>query len=152
MALEIGSTVSGKVIRISTEGVFVSLPEGNTGFIPAARTGAAFSVGETIIARIVTRSEGGFELAVISARVEMSTDPFEKEFHRLNHVLQTHAPQPAVPRGERDPLLEERLEEWIKNVEAGLIRLRKHRGKRLNETFDEQGGRESHAQRDRRHR
>ncbi len=152
MALEIGSTVSGKVIRISAEGAFVALPEGNTGLIPAAQNGAAFSVGETIIARIVTRGEGGFELAVISARVEMSADPFEKEFHRLNHVLQTRTPQPEVPRREREPLLEERLEEWIKDVEVGLSRLRKNRGKRLNETFDEQGGREAHAQRDRRHR
>lgn len=152
MALEIGSTVSGKVIRISAEGAFVSLPEGNTGFIPAAPNGAAFSVGEIVIGRIVTRSEEGFELTVISARVETAVDPFEKEFHRLNHVLQTHAPQPAVSRGEREPLLEEQLEGWIKDVEAGLSRLRKHRGKRLNETFDEQGGRESHAQRNRRHR
>ena len=153
MSLEIGSTVSGKVIKISAEGVLVSLPEGNTGLIPASQcTATAFTVGELVLARIITQGkEDRFELSIISARVEASVDPFEKEFHRLNNVLNTHTPQPTVPRREREPMLEERLEAWIKEVETGLARLRKHRGKRLNETFDEQGGRNSHAQRDRRH-
>ncbi len=152
MSLEIGSTVSGKVIRISAEGIFVALPEGNTGFIPASQCSeTTFSVGELVLAQVVTQGEDRFELSIISARVEASVDPFEKEFHRLNNVLHTHTPQPTVPRKEREPMLEEQLEAWIKEVEAGLARLRKHRGKRLNETFDEQGGRNSHAQRERRH-
>lgn len=151
MTLEIGSTVSGRVIRIAAEGVFVSLPEGNTGFIPASQPGdRSLSVGKTIVARIVTQVEGRFELAIVSERIEATTvDPFEKEFHRLNHVLNSHAPQAATIRREREPLWEERLETWIKDVETGLVRLRKHRGRRLNQGFDEKRRRESHAQRDR---
>ena len=152
MTLEIGSTVSGKVIRIAAEGVFVSLPEGNTGFIPASQGGdrSLLSVGKTVVARIVTQEEGHFELAIVSERMEArSADPFEKEFHRLNHVLNAHTPQAATFRGEREPLWEERLEAWIKDAETGLVRLRKHREKRLNQGFDEKGRREEHAQRNR---
>lgn len=153
MAIQIGATVSGKVIRISAEGTFVSLPEGKTGLIPAPHEGAVFSVGETIVARVVTTGEGEgvVELAFVSARVAGTADPFEKEFNRLNHVLQSCAPRSISPPSSQEPLLEERLKAWVKEAEAGLSRLRKHRGKRLSETIEGHEGRRN-AKRDRNHR
>ncbi len=143
MTLEVGATVTGKVIKIIAEGVLVSLPDGKTGLIPVTQgTGRSyFSAGEVIITRITTpEAEGRFELALVSA--EMSSKPadrFEQEVSRLNHVLKLHSPQAEVRPRTREPLWEEQLEKWITSVDRGLSHLRKHRGKRLNETFYKEG-------------
>lgn len=137
MTLEVGATVTGKVIRIIAEGILVSLPEGETGLIPATQDVGRFSVGKMIAVEVIApEKEGRFGLAVVSDHVEVATvDQFEQDVDRLNHVLKLHTPQAEVRPRTREPLWEERLERWITHVSQGLSHLRKHRGKRLNETF-----------------
>ncbi len=137
MTLEVGATVTGKVIRIIAEGVLVSLPGGETGLIPATQDAGRFSVGKMIVTKVITpEKEGRLELAVVSDHVEEDiVDQFEQDVDRLNHVLKLHTPQAEVRPRTREPLWEEQLERWITHVGQGLSHLRKHRGKRLNETF-----------------
>ena len=158
MAAEIGRAVSGEVLSVSPEGVLIALPDGATGLIPvseASPTGigsARFRVGERVRVRLLGQGDDGrFDLSLLPQELEHS-DAFDQEFHRLNHVLRARSPQPGAQRAPRERTQEEEIKHWLKRVETGFARLRKHRAERqaLGAQDDEDGGRG--AQRDRGHR
>ena len=156
--MEIGSAVSGEVQAVSAEGVVVALPGGACGLVPASEASpmgigsARFRVGERIRVRVLAQGEDGrFDLSLLPEEIQHS-DAFDQEFHRLNHVLRARSPRPGAQRGPRERLAEEEIKTWLRRVEAGFARLRKHRAERLalGALDDEEGG--ASAKRDRGHR
>ena len=160
MTLEIGATVSGEVVVVRPEGVVVSLPEGQIGIVaaceplPAETLKDRFRSRERITVKIVERREDGrFNLSVLPPREVRSEDRFDRDFHRLNHVLSRRPTKLAVEQERRDPVSEESIKEWIGQTDQAIGRLRRHRAKRLSETFDgdrSEGG--ADAKRRRHHR
>ena len=143
MSLEIGGTVSGEIVEITTDGVLVSLPEDQSGWVPSCESlpaeilSAQFRIGERVTVKLVSQEEDGrFSLSILPPKEGLkSTDMFDKEFHRLNHVLNSRSSKFPLARVQHDRSVEESIEEWIDQVEKGLSRLHKHRGKRLSKEF-----------------
>jgi len=151
MQLEVGATLSGEVVKVSPDGVLVSLPEGQIGLVPVSDSlpletmRAQFYSGAHVMVKIVVQGKDD--------RFTLSSDAFDREFHRLNHVLTNRPSKITLARTQRDRLVEECIEDWIGQVEVGLSRIRKHRGKRLSEEFYDRGMDGGlHAQRDAHHR
>jgi hypothetical protein len=162
MPFKTGQTIPGQVVEIGSEGLVVSLPDGETGVIDlplsTGRTIRGESrPGDPITVRVVgRRADGRHRLQPVQREVPIespSGDAFDRAFHRLNHVLKSRAPsQPTVP-ARREAVIEERIEAWIVEAEGGLERLRKHRNRRLSEDLRDkrkQGG--DRGERNRRHR
>jgi predicted RNA-binding protein with RPS1 domain len=141
MSLKVGAIVSGTIVEVTEEGIVVSLPEGGGGLIPSSasssieRIKSEFCPGGTVLVSIVSQGEGGWAmLAFAPPREGDGAHVFDQEFHRLNHALTNcSSPQRPVPSDEAS--VEEQIEEWTGQVKKGLSRLRKHRGRRLNEEF-----------------
>ncbi len=97
---------------------------------------ARFSSGMRVTIEVIALGESDrCVLSLIPAAATEETTAFDREFHRLNHVL-TNC---SIPRQEqvreRPAVVEEKIESWIAEVEEGIARLRKHRGARLSEEF-----------------
>ena len=158
MAFEIGSHVSGEVTAIGAEGVVVSLGEGRTGLASAStgaasREGAALRVGERVTVRVLGDGPDGRLEVQILPHEERPADAFDREFHRLKSVLKGRSSKLASARASRERLEEEEVEKWVAQAEAGLARLRDHRGQRLAEAFyDEEGEGSADAKREAGHR
>jgi len=160
MSLEIGATVSGKIVDIHPEGVTVSLPDDQIGLVPVCKSlptetlKVRFHIGEQVAVRIVGRKEDGrFSLSILSPKEAGPTDAFDQEFHRLNHVLRSRPPKKlTLEHTQREPTVEESIKEWTNQAEQSVNRLHRHRAKRLRETFyddESEGG--PHAKRNRHH-
>jgi len=138
VSVELGATVSGEVTRVNKTEIAVAMPDGNTGIIRTQQYSAQgkltrkqFCVGEQVTARITACDQSGrYILTPLLPEVNHHTDEFERNFCKLNHIL-NHSSRPATHAGERP--LEERLRTWDNQVETALANLRKHRNKRLNE-------------------
>ena len=160
MQLEVGATLSGEVVKVSPDGVLVSLPEGQIGLVPVSDSlpletmRAQFYSGTHVMVKIVAQGKDDrFTLSILSSQEEKPSDAFDREFHRLNHVLTNRPSKITLAGTQRDRLVEECIEDWIGQVEVGLSRIRKHRGKRLSEEFYDRGMDGGlHAQRDAHHR
>jgi predicted RNA-binding protein with RPS1 domain len=161
MTLEIGVTVSGKIVDIPPEGVLVSLSDNQIGLVPVCESlpsealKVRFHIGEQVTVRIVGRKEDGrFNLSILPPKEAGPTDAFDREFHRLNHVLRSRPPKKlTLEHTHREPTVEESIKEWTSQADQTINRLRRHRTKRLRETFyddESDGGR--HAKRNRHHR
>ncbi|MEA1870748.1 MAG: hypothetical protein U9N00_00935 [Candidatus Bipolaricaulota bacterium] len=143
MSLKIGAIVSGTIVEVTEEGIVISLPEGGGGLIPSSsslpgdRLKSEFCPGGTVLVSIVSLGEGGWAtLAFATPQESNETPAFDQEFHRLNHALTNcSSPRRPAPSGSDEPSVEEKIEEWAGQVKEGLSRLRKHRGRRLNEEF-----------------
>ena len=141
MALKVGAIVSGTIVEVTEEGIVVSLPEGGGGLIPSSlslpidRLKSEFCPGGTILVSVVSQGkEGWATLAFATPQESSGAHVFDQEFHRLNHAL-TNCSSPQRPAPSGEPSVEEQIEEWAGQVKQGLSRLRKHRGRRLNEEF-----------------
>jgi len=141
MSLKIGAIVSGTIVEVTEEGIVVSLPEGGGGLIPSSASSAIerlkseFCPGGTVLVSIVSQGEGGWStLAFATPQESDGTHAFDREFHRLNHAL-TNCSSPQSTEPSDEPSVEMQIEEWTDQVKEGLSRLRKHRGRRLNEEF-----------------
>lgn len=160
MTLETGATVSGEIVDIRPEGVIVSLPEGQSGLVAACESLPSetlkdrFHTGERVTVRIVEKEEDGrFNLAILPPQEGRSVDRFDRDFHRLNHVLSRRPTKLTSEQVRRNPMSEERIKEWISQAEQAIGHLHRHRAKRLSETFHDdksEGG--PHAKRNRHHR
>ncbi len=160
MSLEIGATVSGKIVDIPPEGVIVSLPDNQIGLVPVCESLPAealknrFHIGEQVTVRIIGRKEDGrFNLSVLPPKEAGPTDAFDQEFHRLNHALRSRPPKKlTLEHTQREPTVEESIKEWTSQADQAITRLHRHRTKRLRETFyDDEGEGGPHAKRNRRH-
>ena len=141
MSLKVGATVSGTIVEVTEEGIVVSLPEGGGGLIPSPlslpvdRLKSEFCPGGTVLVSVVSQGEGGWAtLTLVTPQESDGAHGFDQEFHRLNHAL-TNCSSPQRPAPSDEPSVEEQIEEWTDQVKQGLSRLRKHRGRRLNEEF-----------------
>ena len=141
MAFKVGAIVSGTIVEVTEEGIVVSLPEGGGGLIPSPsslpvdRLKSEFCPGGTVVVSIVSQDEGDWAtLAFATPQESNGAHVFDQEFHRLNHAL-TNCSSPQRPAPSDEPSVEEQIEEWTDQVKQGLSRLRKHRGRRLNEEF-----------------
>jgi len=160
MALEIGVTVSGEIVDVCPEGVIVSLPEGQVGLVAACESLPSetlkdrFHTGERVAVRIVERKEDGrFSLSILPQQESGSADPFDRDFHRLNHVLSRRPTKLTSEHVQQDPKSEEHIKEWISQAEKAIGHVHRHRANRLSETFhDDEGEGGAHAKRRRRHR
>jgi len=160
MTLEIGATVSGEIVDVRPEGVIVSLSEGQVGLVAACESLPSetlkdrFHTGERVTVRIVERKEDGrFNLTILPPQESGSADGFDRDFHRLNHVLSRRPTKLTSEHVQRDPMSEEHINEWISQVEKAIGRLHRHRAKRLSETFhDDESGGGADAKRRRHHR
>jgi len=160
MTLEIGATVSGEIFDVRPEGVIVSLPEGQVGLVAACESLPSetlkdrFHTGERVTVRIVERKEDGrFNLSILPQQESGSADRFDRDFHRLNHVLSKRPTKLTSEHVQRDPMSEEHIKEWVSQTEKAIGRLHRHRAKRLSETFhddESEGG--TDAKRRRHHR
>jgi predicted RNA-binding protein with RPS1 domain len=142
MPLEVGATLSGEIVKVSPDGVLVSLLEGQIGLVPVSdylsleTMHAQLHPGTHVMVKVVGQGKGDrFTLSILSLQEEKSSDAFDREFHRLNHVLTNRSSKVTLAGTQRDRLVEERIEDWVGQVEVGLSRIRKHRGKRLSEEF-----------------
>ena len=135
--LEIGAIVSGKIIRVTQEGILVSLPGGNKGLLSVdlpvidVETDQRFQVNAIVKVRIVSQeADKHFRLAQIPP--ESTGDTFDEEFHRLRDVL-ANGPVRTTATTKQQPgePFEESLKDWARRVEAGLSLFHKHRSKRL---------------------
>jgi len=160
MSFEIGVTVSGKIVDIPPEGVIVSLPDDQIGLVPMCESLPAealkvrFHIGEQVSVRIVGRKEDGrFNLSILPPKEAGPTDAFDQEFHRLNHVLRSRpATRLTLEHTECESTVEESIKKWTSQAEQSVSRLRRHRAKRLRETFyddESEGG--PHTKRNRHH-
>ena len=160
MLFEIGVTVSGKIVDIPPEGVIVSLPDNQIGLVavceslPAETLKNRFHVGERVTVRIIGKKEGGrFNLSILSPKESGTADAFDQAFHQLNHVLKNRPAKLSFGQTQSAPSVEEHIKKWISQADQAINRLRRHRAKRLSETFyDEESDRDRHAKRNRRHR
>jgi len=160
MMLEMGATVSGEIVDIRPEGVIVSLPEGQSGLVAACESlppetlKDRFHPGERVTVRLVGRTEGGeFNLSILSPQRSDPQDRFDRDFHRLNHVLSRRPTKLTSEQLQRDPMSEERINEWISQAEQAIARLHRHRAKRLSETLhDDRSKGGADAKRRRHHR
>jgi len=158
MTFEIGATVSGEIVDVRPEGVIVSLPEDQVGLVAACESLPSetlkdrFHTGERVAVRIVERKEDGrFGLSILPQQESGSADPFDRDFHRLNHVLSRRPTKLTSEQVQRDPMSEEHIKEWISQAEKAIGHVHRHRANRLSETFHEgEGG--AHAKRRRHHR
>jgi len=137
VSVELGATVSGKVARVNEAEVVVAISDGDTGIIRIPYSGQGkptknqFYVGQQVTARITACDQiGRYILTPLLTGINHHADEFERNFHKLNYVL-NHGSRPATHTRERP--LEERLRTWDEQVETALANLRKHRNKRLNE-------------------
>ena len=160
MTLEIGATVSGEIFDVRPEGVIVSLPEGQVGLVAACESLPSetlkdrFHTGERVTVKIVeSKEDGRFNLSILPQQESGSADRFDRDFHRLNHVLSRRPTKLTSEHVQQDPKSEERIKEWISQAEKAIGRVHRHRAKRLSETFhDDQSERGARAKRRRRHR
>ncbi|MEA1870877.1 MAG: hypothetical protein U9N00_01610 [Candidatus Bipolaricaulota bacterium] len=140
MALKVGVIVSGTIVEVTEEGIVVSLPEGGglippPSSLPVDRLKSEFCPGGTVVVSIVSLGEGGWAtLAFATPQESDGAHVFDQEFHRLNHAL-TNCSSPQRTEPSDEPSVEARIEEWTDQVKKGLSRMRKHRGRRLNEEF-----------------
>ena len=159
MTLEIGTTVSGEIVDVRPEGVVVSLPEGQSGLVAACESLPSetlkdrFHTGERVTVRIVEKKEDGrFNLSVLPLQESKPDDRFDRDFHRLNHVLNRRPTKLTPEQPQRDPMSEESIKEWISQAEQAIGRLHRHRAKRLSETFHDESEGGADAKRRRHHR
>ncbi len=125
------------------QGVVVLLDNETTGLIPVsaslslATMQERFSSGAEVCVYIAaSRTEGEHAFSLSPAARDEAVAEFDREFDRLNHVLTNCSSRVETPRSPVEKTsVEEQIEEWIDEVEDGLGRLRKHRGKRLSEEF-----------------
>lgn len=160
MTLEIGAIVSGEIVDVRPEGVIVSLPEDQVGLVAACESLPSetlkdrFHTGERVTVRVVEKEEDGrFNLSILPPQESGSADRFDRDFHRLNHMLSRRPTKLTSEQVQRDLVSEERIKEWISQAEQAMGRLHRHRAKRLSETFhddESEGG--AHAKRRRDHR
>ncbi|MCD5415816.1 hypothetical protein LR032_01725 [Candidatus Bipolaricaulota bacterium] len=142
MPLEIGATLAGNVVEVTGEGLLVSLDDDTSGLVPTsislplAAMEARFSPGMSVAIEIVASGENGrYILCCVPTSESEEVSSFDREFHRLNHVL-THCSVPQQePVRDSPAVVEEKIEAWIAEVEKGLSQLRKHRGARLSQDF-----------------
>lgn len=151
--LEIGATVSGKIIRVTPEGILVSLPGGNTGVLSVDLPGVdvendeRFRADAVVNVQIVSKEANKrFRLAqVFSQETARPDDAFDKEFHRLRNMLANGPVKTtATVRHQPEEPFEESLKDWIQRVETSLPFFHKNRSKRLRTALNDRekdGGR-----------
>ena len=147
MQQEIGSVICGEVVEVTERGTVVSLPGGREGFVPVSestpleRMRATLRAGSQVTAKIVQReADGKLVLSIDLSQQADVSDSFDKEFHRLNNVLTNRTSSFTLARAQTEGLVEERIEEWMSEADAGLARLHKHRSKRLSQGVYENSG------------
>ena len=135
--LEIGAIVPGKIIRVSQEGILVSLPGGNKGLLSAdlaaidVENDHRFHIDAVVKVQIVSQeADKYFRVAQIPP--ESTGDAFDEEFHRLRNVL-ANGPVRTTATTKQQPgeSFEESLKDWVRRVEASFLLFHKHRSKRL---------------------
>lgn len=143
MPLEDGETVIGRIVKVTEQGLVVSLSDEKTGIVPASTSLSIETMMEQFSSDMqvhvvvgVQNENGSYALSIQQKPVDAEVEQFDQEFTRLNHVLTTRSslvtPKDSSPDG---PSIEERIEEWIAKAERGLAHLHKNRGKRLSEEF-----------------
>lgn len=151
--LEIGATVSGKIIRVTSEGILVSLPGGNTGVLSVdlpsvdVENDERFRVDASVNVQIVSK-EANKHFRLVQVFLQETTNPddaFDKEFHRLRDMLADGPVKPtATVRHRPEEPFEESLKDWIRRVEVSLPLFHKNRSKRLRTALNDRekdGGR-----------
>lgn len=125
------------------QGVVVLLDNETTGLIPVSASLSFATMQERFLAGAeicvyisASRTDGEHAFALSPAARDEAVAAFDREFDQLNHVLTNCSSRVEAPRSPIEKTsVEEQIEEWIDEVEDGLGRLRKHRGKRLSEEF-----------------
>ena len=152
MPLETGKTVIGRVDKVTERGLVVLLSDENTGIVHASASLSIetmmerFSSGTQVHVSIgVPDENGSYALTIEQKPPDAGVAEFDQEFAQMNHVLTNYSPHVRVTGSSPEsPSIEERIEAWIVKAEKGLVRLRRNRGKRLNEEFynnkDRNGG------------
>jgi len=126
MAVEVGQIVDGSVTKLTEYGVFVRLPDGQTGLVHISE------IADTYVRDVADYFEEGDSVKVkvlgINARgrLELSAKQAEPRVP-LSGVVE----QPARPRRphrrDSDPSFEERLSKFLKSSEQRLAVLRRNR-------------------------
>ena len=151
MTFEKGKVVSGRILRVTPEGITVALSEGGSGFIATEKLPSKdditsrFRLNDDIVVRIIGEGNDGqplLEPTGSEAEVE-NADAFDREFHRLKDVLKNNPPRTA-PRisPQHNRSVEDAIKAWIKRVEGALPQFQKRRSKRLRAAFND---REKHG-------
>jgi hypothetical protein len=135
------ATLAGEIVALEENAIRVRLETGETGSLQRSdlpdprlslRPGmrARFRVGQR-------DAQAGLLLTWVSAVEDDSAvqPSFEREVDRLHNVLANRHPTNKRHHALADPLGEEKIQQWVKQTEESLARLRKHRAKRLNEEF-----------------
>jgi len=123
--------IPGEVIRSEDGGITVRLDTGEIGRLGSS---AGIEVGYRGLFRIEERDEdGGISLSLAEPGENSPSPAFDREFTRLRNALANHRPSVIPQRILKNPLGEEKLEEWIERVDRAIARLRKHRSRRLND-------------------
>ena len=139
---EIGAIVSGKIIRVTQEGILVSLPDENTGVLSIdppdidVENDPRFCIDAVVKVQIVSQ-EADKRFRLVQIPPESSGDAFDEEFHRLRDVL-TNGPvrTTVTTKQQSDEPFEESLKDWVRRVEASLPLFHTHRSKRLRTAMD----------------
>jgi S1 RNA binding domain protein len=126
MAVEVGAIVDGTVAKLADFGVFVRLPNGETGLVHISEIADAyvnsvadyFSEGDAVKVKVLNIKEGG--------RYELSAKQAEKR-----EPIPGRLPDPPPARGgnRRDDSgsFEDRLTDFMKTSEQRLAVLRRNR-------------------------
>ena len=125
MAAEAGQVVDGTVTKLAEFGVFVRLPDGQTGLVHISEIADAFvrnvadyfEEGDTVKVKVLGINDRG--------RLELSAKQAEPRVP-LDGVVEVPRPRRA-PRRETDPSFEDRLSKFLKSSEQRLALLRRSR-------------------------
>lgn len=144
MAHHVGELVVGKVAELRPHGALISLPQGEVGFLPAAevadpmprRLEDHLRVGQELVLKVVGFDRQGrpsLSLTRVTPRDREAVE-YHLEVVRMQSQLAGRSLPPPAPAPSEERL-EWQLERWLKRAQEGLVRLRRHRGKRLSQGF-----------------
>jgi len=129
----------GEVVSLEEGSVRVRLESGEIGSLMLSSQGGelpTLQIGQRAMFCIERQdTEKGLILSIAPVYILSEKTPFEQEVDRLHHALANHQRSNSYHRTLLDFLEEDRIQQWIAQVEESLVRLRKHRTHRLNEEF-----------------
>jgi len=133
MPADNGGPIPGEVIRSDGERTTVRLDTGEVGRLESLPE-EGLEVGYRGLFKIERRDREGGVFLSLSQPADLPSSPsFDREFTRLRNALANHRPSVIPQRVLKNPLGEEKMEEWIERVDRAIARLRKHRTERLND-------------------
>jgi S1 RNA binding domain protein len=127
MSVEVGGIVEGTVSKLAHFGVFVRLPNGDTGLVHISEIADAyvsdvadyFDEGDAVKVKVLNVKDGG--------RYELSVKQAEARKPKSSTPLDASRRREAMPSGKPPGSFEDRLSDFLKTSEQRLATLRRNR-------------------------